>query len=343
MTFLYILLALFAFGILVLVHELGHYLAARLTGIPVYELAIGFGTPLVKRVRKGITYTVRMIPFGGYVALSDPKDESSLDVYYQQSVWRRLITMLSGSLMNVVFAFVLAVGFSWAGGFVQPTTKIDTVNPGSPAQIAGLQPGDVIRMIDGKNIKDDYAAMLAIIEQAQVKNFVFEVQRSDELLTFPVAFAYDEQEQRYLAGITMAQEHVRLGFAQGIATGAQLVKETSTAVITFLARLITAGEGAGSMVSPVGAVGEMVATAKAYGVENIILMMVLISVNLGIFNLIPFPALDGSKIVFLLVEAIRKKPISPHKEGIVQMVGFAMFILLFLVLVYRDIARLIGV
>lgn len=344
MTVLYAVIAIILIGFLVLVHEAGHYTAARLTGVPVIEFAIGFGKRIFSTKKKGIVYSVRMIPFGGFVAFADSGDEHGIENYYKQAVWKRLVTTVSGPLMNFVLAFIIVIIYAMALGIFTTLPIVDSISSSSPAAVAGIQSGDRILRVKGVDVNDDVDLLRKEINETQGKPFDVVVERGGKQVPLVMTAAYDSQQGTYIIGITMKQSElpVKYGFGKAVSFSVQAMISMVKQLLQFLFGLFTQGKGANDVASPIGIVSVMTQTAQQYGLKSFIDIAVFLSVNLGLFNLLPLPALDGSKVIFLLIEWVRGKPVPPEKEGIITAVGFGLFILLFIFLAGRDIARLFG-
>ncbi|MDD3243892.1 MAG: M50 family metallopeptidase [Eubacteriales bacterium] len=339
---MYILFAIVAIGLLILVHEAGHFLAAKLLKVPAYEFSIGFGPRIFHRKKGETAFSLRAFPLGGYVSFADPDDESTVKVFYQQPIWKRLIVILAGSFMNVLFAFVVGFGLLACAGGAQATSEIAVVQPDSPAQEAGLQVGDTILTANGVAVpKDDISVLTAQMQAAQGSEVVLTVNRDGQQLTVLVTPRYDEEQQAYLVGINLSTKNVPLPLGQAVKYAALNVTQSISAMVQFLQGLFTRGEGADQVGSVVGAVSQMAQYGNQYGFATFLSTVIFLSINLAVINMLPLPALDGLKAVLLGVEAIRKKPLPPEKEGVVQVIGLIVFALLFVVLCYRDIARLI--
>jgi regulator of sigma E protease len=344
MTVLYVIVAILILSFLVLVHEIGHYTAARLTGMPVHEFSIGFGTRLLSKKRKGTVYSLRLIPFGGYVSFADSDDEGAIANYYRQPVWKRMTMTLCGPLMNFVVAFLAGIIAVMVLGVVMTLPVVDTVAPGSAAEAAGLQSGDRFIIARGITIGDDVDLLREQIKSSQGNPFNVVVERDGKQLMLVMQAKYDSQQNAYIIGINMKMSDVpvKLGFGKAVVYSFNWMVTVVKDLLGFLGGLITQGKGADQVASPIGIVDMASQAAQQYGWIVFLNIGMFISVNLGLFNLLPLPALDGSKIVFLAIEGIRRKPIKPEREGLITAIGFGFFILLFIFLAGRDIARLFG-
>ncbi len=346
MTVVYIITAVLLIGILILVHEIGHYAAARLTGVPVVEFAIGFGKRILSRKseKTGITYSLRIFPLGGYVAFADSDDENGIASYYSAAVWKRLVVTVSGPLMNFVAAFVLAVFYLMVIGLPTVLPNVGSVNADSPAQAAGVQVGDRFLRVRGVDVNDDLSKIRAEINASQGSPFDAVLERDGKEISVVITPVLAADQKTYVIGITIGQQGppVRYGFMESLQMSFQIMVNAVKVLLQFLFNLVTQGKGGENFASPVGIVQVMTEQAKANGWQSFIDMAIMLSVNLGLFNLLPLPALDGSKVIFLAIEGIRKKPISPNKEGLVSMIGLAMFAILSIFLVGRDLAKLFG-
>lgn len=349
MTTVYAILAILLLGVLVLVHEAGHYLAAIWTGVPVHEFAVGFGKRLISTKRNGIIYALRLIPFGGFVSFADPEDEHGVEKYYATAPWKRLIVAVAGSLTNLLVAFVILVIYLLAGGIRESKLIpiVDAVSANTPAAAAGLQANDHVLKINDVAINDDYQIMSKQIVDSNGAPLSFVVQRGEEQLTATVVPKYNESLQRYQIGITVRTVEgpsVHYSLPGAISESGGIMVNAVKQLLGSLLSIISHGEqGDNRLSSPIGIVSDVAAAAQKNGLEVFVSIAIFLSVNLGVFNMLPLPALDGSKVLFLLYEMIRGKPVAPEKENIVSLVGFGLFILLFIFLAGRDILRIFGV
>lgn len=349
-----IIATILVLGIIVLIHELGHFWAARSIGVSVMEFSIGMGPRLYKRQGKNTVYSVRALPLGGYCLFDSDLSKQDQKGRSASILGRRplekIYVSLAGPILNFVLAaLILAVLFSGLGVPIGYEAVLGEVQPGSPAAIAGLMPGDRIVAIEDQNVAD-WQQMTEIMsrqfEQSAPgidKTLTFQVQRAGEALSFDIKPEYDEQAQRYLIGIIVDANRVittRYGIAQGIWMGAQRTVSISIMMLDSISQLFT-GEASvtENMSGPVGLV-QIISETASTGMINTVFLMAFLSINLGILNLLPIPALDGGKIVIYLIEVLRGKPMDQEKEGWINLAGYALLMALFLLLTYKDILKL---
>lgn len=331
--------AIVVFAFLIFFHELGHFSIAKLVDIKVHEFAIGMG-PLLGKFKKGDTmYSLRALPIGGYVKM-EGEDEHSDDerAFNKKSLPARIAVVVAGAVMNLILGFLIFIIITnMSGSVVKPV--IDELMEGMPAQKAGLQPGDRIIRIDNTrvHIQDDIVFYLMSTQDRPVE---VTIERDGKRLA-PIRITpeYSEESNSYLLGYKAKVE--KLSFYNIIYNSFFKTIFYSKYVLFSLGDLITGRLSINQMSGPVGIVKE-IGTAASIGIGPLLMLAAIISINLGVFNLLPIPALDGSRILFLLIEGIRRKPINPEKEGLVHMIGFAMLILLMIFITFNDIARIFG-
>ena len=350
-TLVTILIALVLFGILILVHELGHFFAGRMVGIQPKEFSIGMGPVLFSKERKGIKYNLKALPIGGScLFLGEDEDNKASGAFNNAPVWRRMVTIVAGPLMNFLLGVVLTtvlfmlIGLPQIQSVVKEFTDTGVFAEVNPAREAGLQPGDRIVGIDGEYWGDlDSESIIVNVKEAIAEGngapveIMFE--RDGEIQSRAMTPLYSEQSQEYQIGIGFKDENVKIGFFQSIGYGFRTAVGAIGMMVSFLGQLIFRGQGAGDVLGPVGIVTE-IGNAVRMGWEYVINLAIIISLNLGLINLIPFPALDGGRIALLIVEGIRRKPFDREKEGIFHLIGFAVLMLLMVLITYRDIAKL---
>lgn len=337
---LYVLIAIVLLGVIIIVHELGHFAVGRLCGIGVVEFSVGFGPKLFGWKRKGIDYSIRVLPFGGYCKfVGEDDDNPSPNAMNQMPVWKRFLTVFAGPAMNFVLAYLAAVVMlCMFYGTVEP--RIETVVADMPAAEAQLQPGDVVVAANGTDIScdaDGAAVLRGIIRESESVELT--VLRNGEAVTatlVPELVVTDEAtgETARQIGVTFGIQPISLGAA--IPEAGRYLCEITELMLDALRNLVFKGQGADQMAGAIGTVAvasEIMQTDRSM----ILYFVVVISLNLGIINLLPLPALDGGRLVFLIVEAIRRKPVPPEKEGMVHAIGLMLFFLLALVLAWHDI------
>lgn len=359
-----ILAAILLLGILITMHEFGHFLAARACGIAVREYSIGFGPQLLHKTgKKGTLFSLRLIPMGGYCAFygEDTTDETSLAdprAFSKQPVWKRMITVLMGPGMNFLLAFAVLFFYVWIGGTTSTVPVIAAVEENSPAMEAGLEAGDQVLEIDGIQLidttLDSFTEAIGHYQEGS-SPLVLTVLRGTETLELQLRPFWDEELGRYRFGISVSTSartttgtdgklHVitrpaSIGTAASIAWNNCIY--AGTAMLTALKNLVTRGEGLDQTSGPVGIVSMVSSEVRAGGLDAFINLLILISINLGIMNLLPIPGLDGSRILFQLLEVVRRKPIPPEKEAVVHLAGFVLLFGLMIFFTYRDIMHLI--
>ena len=351
MTILYVLLALLLLGVLITVHEFGHFAASRLCGIPVKEFSIGFGPKILKwKSKKHETlFSIRPIPLGGFCMFYGDTDDDPEGIhkddprnYNNAPVWKRMISVFAGPFMNFVLAFVVAVAMMAAYGVTIGTPFISSVVEGQPAQVAGLQAGDQFLTVRGEDVigstvMDVSEAIGDVSDGEAVKLTVL---RGEEKLDFTIQPVFDTAEGRYMIGIMIQQGYLDMPASQIVPAAWELCVDASTAIVDALGKLITTGEGLNETSGPVGVVQLVAEQTQQGGLEIFLYLMVLISINLGLMNLLPIPGLDGSRLIFMAVEAIRRKPVEQKVEAMIHMAGYILLLGLMLYFTFKDVLRL---
>lgn len=322
--------AVFVFLMVILVHEFGHFAVAKMVGIEVNEFSIGMGPKLIQTKKGETEYTIRLLPIGGYVKM-EGEDENSDNPrsFNNASVFSRIGVLIAGAIMNFILAVIVLSIVSF--GIGEPTTTVDKVDPNSPADVSGIISGDTIIGIEGKKI-DSWEDVLDKIGSAPSdKELNVEIDRDGEIITKNITPTVDDGRTIigiFTRNIKSPGSAIKGGFKQ---TGEFLML-----MFDFIGMVFKGQVGTESLSGPVGIIKE-VGVAANLGIYNLLYLLGFISINLGFFNLLPLPALDGSRISFLLVELIRGKPVDPEKEGLVHFVGFILLISLMLFVTYKDI------
>ncbi|MBC8531107.1 RIP metalloprotease RseP [Gehongia tenuis] len=342
MGFWSILIAILILGIIVFFHELGHFSVARLFKFKVIEFAVGMGPKLVSKTsrKNGIMYSLRALPFGGYCKFyGEDEDLDDPDAMNKKPVWQRFLVVAAGPLMNIVIAILVGIILFSVIGIYVVTPEIAEVAAGTPAAAAGIQAGDVIVAVNGEEA--DSAEAISEKIAAGGESFELTVERDGQRQNIQVSTYFDEELQKSRVGITFGQEKERYGIFSSIGESVKLNFDILGQMLGYLGNLFFKGEGVNDIMGPVGTIGVMSEMASQ-GFVYLLQMVMLISLNLGLINLLPLPALDGGRLVFLIIEGIRRKPIDPNKEGLVHMIGLVVLFGIMLLFTYKDIVRLIG-
>lgn len=328
--------AILVFSALVFIHELGHFSIAKLVGIKVHEFAIGMG-PKILGFKKGETdYSIRALPIGGYVRM-EGEDEKSDDArsFNNKSIKERIAVILAGPLMNVILGIVLftIIFYSVTG---VATTGIDQIIDGTPAQEVGLEPGDRIVSINDRTI-EQWDHIVEEIDRSEGEALIFEVERANSVIEKTIVPEVDPETGQYRIGIMPVTEK---SFTLAVRNSINQTRMIVLGILDFFRGLVgSRQEVLEDVVGPVGIIN-LVGQASRAGWVYVLHLAGLISINLAVMNLLPIPALDGSRILFLIVEAFRGRPIDPDKEGFVHIVGFALLMLLMIMITYKDITAI---
>lgn len=330
-------------GVLVVFHEFGHYVMARLMGMKVHEFAFGFGPVLARLFRRGDTvFSIRAVPLGGFVRIAgmDPGDEED-DGFNAAAAWRRALVILAGPFMSLVLGYIVFSGIGYVAGFPtsEPTTKVAAIVRKSPAEKAGLKPGDVIVAINGSRIPNG-DRMLNAIRSSAGKELTIAVNRDRKPVTITATPKLGEvpgvKGKVGLLGFTPEPKMERAGLVKSLERGSIQTYNVATGIISRLfSKNIT--KDVGGIVMIYQLTGEMVKE----GAYAVFVELAILSIMLGVINLIPWPVLDGGHILYLVVEKIRGKRLEPERWYAIQMAGMAVLIFLAVFLVYYDISRIV--
>lgn len=349
-----LILFIVIFGAVVIAHEFGHFLLAKANGIHVVEFAVGMG-PTICSVQKGGTkYALKLLPIGGACmfegedGLAEKDGEESSGSFQKAPVWGRISTVVAGPLFNFLLAFVIAfimVNMSDIVAIRNP--EITQIIEGGGAEAAGLQAGDTIISINGERMR--LYEEISLYMQATYREGTVEVvyERGGVRYTAEVTPQYSETTGRPQLGV------INVSYVQpeGLATLKYAwyeMRYSAKATYKSLGMLFKGKVSRQDVAGPVGiavnVVGKTYETAKNYGWQSVLVSMLnitlMLSVNLGILNLLPIPALDGGRLVFLLVEVLRGKPVPPEKEGMVHFVGLVFFMILMVLVFFNDLANI---
>lgn len=335
-----VIVALVLLSLLVMIHEFGHFGAGRAFGFSILEFSIGMGPKLLKKKgKRGTEFNVRAFPIGGMCRFEGEDEAVKSDRSFNaQNVWKRIAVVLAGPLTNLIFAIVLSFITLIAFGDFMPA--VQTVSQDSPAAVAGMQTGDVITGIDGKPVKF-YFQTVDMIRAVKTPDTTITVERNGERVKLVVKDIYNETLGHNQLGVIISTERVKFGVGESAARSVNYVTATLAETFRFLGRLTQGNVSSSDAAGPVAIVA-MISEAVRSGGENVLRLLVLISASLGIMNLLPIPAMDGGRLVFMLIEAARGKPIAPEKEGMIHFVGLILLFGLIIFLTFNDVTNLLN-
>ena len=335
--------AVFVFGLLVLVHEWGHFITAKMTGMRVDEFAIGFGPKLLSKRHGETIYSLRAIPLGGFndIAGMDPENNTAGERgFCAKPVLSRMIVILAGATMNFVLPIVLFFTIYATLGEGQPATEpiIGGVIEGMSAQKAGIKEGDEILSVDGQNVATwkEFTDKLKNVEAGQ--NISLKFKRGEEINEVTVSPTYNEQEQRVLVGVQSSVVYEKKSVAESFTLAIDHTKEITVFMIESIAKLFQEPNQTENLAGPIGIV-QMSGQVAERGFIPLLNFAALLSINLGIINLLPVPVLDGGHFVNLFIEAVRGKPLDAKAVAYTQRVGIALLLMLMLFATKNDLVR----
>src|SRR5215468_971397 len=349
-----VLAAFVVLGFLIVVHEFGHFIVAKRSGVGVLKFSVGFGPKIFGRTINGTEYVLSAIPLGGFVKMvgEDPDSTEAVDPrisFSHQPVWKRVAIVLAGPVFNLLFAFVaFSVVLAVYGQRVpSDVAKVGGVMADMPAARAGLQVGDVVTAVDGKPIAT-WEELSNTIRASSGHPVVMTVQRGDQSLSLTVTPEPKADKnifgevvgEAYVIGIERGFEQVSVGPIEAIGNGA---KQTLWWIQTLIMSVVKIVQGRipaqdiGGPILIIQAAGQQ----AQIGLESLLLFMAVISINLGILNLLPIPILDGGHLLFFLVEAVMRRPLDMRHREIAQQVGLVILIALMAFAFYNDILRVI--
>lgn len=367
---------IFVFCIIVVSHEFGHMIIAKRAGIQVDEFSIGMGPKIFGFHRGGTYYVLRWLPLGGACIFGGMNEEDLIDQvkgndktddtddiedavtadpedgiltkktlkFKEAPVWARISTVLAGPMFNFILAYVIALIIVWAYGSDKPVVK--ELMDGYPAQEAGLQIGDTILKINGSNIHVGREIYVNVFINKDGKPMEITYERDGQIYETVIVPKYYEEEGRYLMGLTNYMEYVDCRNSNIFRYSLYEVRYGLVATVKCLGMLISGNGSKDDLAGPIGMakiIGDVEEVSRPYGFLTTLLNMfniaMLLSINLGVMNMLPIPALDGGRLVFLLIEAIRGKPVPAEKEGIVQLAGFVLLFALMIFVMFNDIMR----
>jgi len=344
-----VILSIVVFGIIVFVHEFGHYILAKLTGIRVEEFALGMGPKLVSKKWGETVYSIRVLPLGGFCKMSgetgnspeyDNREYEDMRRFDKKPLWARASVIAAGPIMNFFLAILLfSMIFAILGIPGDISNEIGSIIAQSPADKAGLQPGDRIIGIDDTQV-NDWNSLVSVIHTNPGKSLKLTVERENKSFKVDVIPEFDSANNVGLIGISSTEpEWKDIGIIESIVIGYKKTIEITRLTAVGLIQIITGQVSADGISGPVGII-QLIEESARYGIIYVVNLTALISINLGLLNLLPIPALDGSRLFFLFIEGLRGRPVNPAKENLIHFMGFMLLMLLMVFITYRDIVKL---
>ena len=332
MTIIY---AIIIFCLLIFVHELGHFIVAKACGVKVNEFAIGMGPAIFKKQKGETLYAVRLFPIGGFCAMEGEDEDSEDDrAFNNKPAWQRALVLTAGSFMNLLTAVVLMIIIAFVVG--QATTTVNEVLDDSPAYRAGMMSGDRIVEVDGTAV-DEWNDVITYIGESSRDTADIVVERDGAQQTLTADLEYDKESGRNKIGITPEMKH---SIAGSVGSGMKNTWNMTVMMYKVIKQLFTGDVSVSELSGPVGIVYAVNQSAKA-GVIYVVYLASLLSLNLAIMNMLPFPALDGGRLLFLLIRKITGKRITDAIEGKIHFIGIILLMVLMVYVTWNDIVKFI--
>lgn len=324
-------------GFLIFIHELGHFTVAKLCKVKVNEFAIGFGPTIFKKQGKQTKYALRLIPLGGFVSMQGEEERSDEEGSFSKaSIPKRILIVAAGAFVNIIFAIVIYfILASTSGPYI--TNEVEKIIEGYPAQEIGLQTGDKIIQINEDKISNLYELNDSLQKYGDTKEITVKIERNGDIKQYKATSKSEEENGYKIFYLGVNLKPAEDTFINRCINGVINTKEFLLSLVDNIKQLFTGNVRVDQMMGPVG-ISEVV--SKTSGIREFIYMLALISLSLGVTNLLPIPALDGGKILILIIEAIRRKPMNEKTEINIQLIGFSILIALSLYITYNDITRI---
>lgn len=334
-----ILVAIVGLALLIVLHEAGHFMAARLCGMRVERFSIGFGNALVSFKRGDTVYQIAPIPLGGFVQVTGMNPQEEFDhsdpyVYPNRPRWMRFLVLAAGPAANYITAIVIGFLVLVTYGQYTGTTTVDEVVQGSAAQAVGLQQGDIVAAVKGQPVAKP-ADVTVAVRASGGQPIAMKIVRNGAPIDMQIAPRKDSASSNYMIGVRFGQVRARGPFVEAVKEAFVMPVALSAVLLKNIWDLITRKID-GGLTGPLGIAKEMAGAAKQ-GVLKFLEILILISVALGVFNLLPLPGLDGGRILFVGVSALRRRDVSPAVETKIHMIGIMVLLLLLVVVTFNDI------
>lgn len=348
MNILLIIIAILLFGLIIFIHEFGHFFTAKMSGVKVNEFALGMGPQLIKFKKGETLYSLRLFPIGGFCQM-EGEDEASNDEgsFSNKPVYKRMIIVTAGAIMNIILGFVIMIIILCQQEYY-PSNTIDKFADNAVSSNYGLQAGDEILSINEYKVMTDKDLSFALsMDKDHIVDMVVS-RNGNKIYLENVKFGTKQLDDgTQILALDFYVKPIPRTFLSVITQSFKSTISMVRIVFASLRGLIVGQFGFNELAGPIGAASAIGEAASAgleinfvQAINNILTMMVVITVNLGIFNLLPLPALDGGRFVFLIIEAIRRKPIDQKYEGWVHAAGFAILLIFMAIVTISDILRL---
>ena len=347
--FITIIAALFVLGVLIFIHELGHFLAAKAVGIRVETFSLGFPPRAFGKKIGDTDYCVSWIPVGGYVKMTGMIDES-MDTkiegkpyeFMSKKTWQKLLTISAGVIMNFLLAIFIFAAGTFLMGLPEFSPQVGKVSPDLPAAQAGMQVGDLILSIDGTAVSR-WEDLTKIISSQPEKKLIFKFKRGDAILekeVTPIRSKLSDGREGGIIGIGIPQPVMRsAGFFESIANGFRLFGQYSALMGRSIKRMISGEESFRQSIGGPIAIIKAAGDSARSGFGTLMLLTAILSMNLGYINIFPFPALDGGHFFIILTEWVVRRPLPTRAKLIIQQVGMAILLMLMVFIIYNDFVR----
>src|SRR5574344_1537761 len=348
MWFLNLLLFFLILGILVLIHEFGHFIMAKKFGVHIYEFSIGMGPLLWKHIGKDkIQYSIRTLPIGGYVQMAGEVEEddskvNKKDFMCNKPWWQRMLILCAGVFNNFILALILFFALALIWGANSNTPVIYQVQENSAMELSGAKSGDLILSVNNKNVTTWDKAQLLLMMKSNNNEYAIKVRHSnglEEMLNVTPTVSTDEKGNETKTFGIQIKTDVSYGFIASVKYAFQKFGSIYDSMITTIGGLFTGKLSVKSLSGPVG-IYTVVGESAAMGIEQVIYLVAFLSLNLGFVNLLPFPAFDGGHVVFVLLELIMRRPVNKKIEAVFHLVGFILIFLLMIIVTIQDVLRL---
>ncbi len=349
MWFVTLIVLILILGLLVMIHEFGHFLFAKKCGVHIYEFSIGMGPILFKKISKkdGIQYSVRALPIGGYVQMAGEVSEDDKNIPKEKFMcnktgFQRFLILVAGVTFNFVLAFVLLFlsALIWGSSSLEPV--VGKVTEGYPIEKAGIEKGDRIIAVNDKKVNTWDKAQILLNIKSKNDYYTFKIEKTNgdikDYKIKPVTEKDEKGNTRKVFGVQIDTTK-KYGFVQALKYAVLKFGAVIDSMAIVIVNLFTGGLGLSSLSGPVGIYG-VVGESLTVGIQQVIYLIAFLSINLGFINILPFPAFDGGRILFLIIEKIKGSPVNSKVENAFHTVGFILLLLLMIYITLQDILKL---